>query len=113
MQFRGPEAADLIDVRSLNVAFLEYLSGSLGEQLRQDLPVSLRSVVAAMSERQIHRLADVPFLLLTLSESDDAYWTRLLADSPVRDLFAIGRGETDPLERIAAASRAVLWHWAR
>ncbi len=113
MQFRGPEAADLIDVRSLNVAFLEYLSGSLGEQLRQDLPVSLRSVVAAMSERQIHRLADVPFLLLTLSESDDAYWTRLLADSPVRDLFATGRGETDPLARIAAATLAFLWHLAR
>lgn len=113
MQFSGPERSDLIDVSSLNIAFLEYLSGSTGEPMRRDLPASLQPVVAALTERQSRRLADVPFLLLTLSESDDAYWSRLLLDRPVRDLFAAGRSETDPLDRIASATLGFLWQLAR
>jgi len=113
MDFKGPEAADLINVRSLNVAFLEYLSGPQGEQLRQALPAPLRPAVAAMRDRQVKRLAAVPFLLFTLSESDDAYWDRLLVDRPVRDLFASTHKHIDPLGQITSAALGFLWQLAR
>ena len=113
MELNAPEPADLVDVRSLNLAFLEYLGGPTGEQMRQDIPVSMRKAVAGLTGRQMQRLADVPFLLLSLSESDDAYWSRILIDSPVRDLFATRRGETDPLVQIASAALGFLWHLAR
>jgi hypothetical protein len=113
MDFNGPEPADLAEVRSLNVAFLDYLAGPEGQPLRQELPTSLRPVVAALSERQVQRLAEVPFLLLTLSESDDACWGRLLQASPVRDLFAVAKSDDDPLSQIAAAALGFLWQLAR
>ena len=113
MDFTGPEAADLINVRCLNMAFLEYLGGPQGEQLRQALPASLRPAVAAMTERHIKRLAAVPFLLLSLSESEDAYWDRLLVDRPVRDLFAATHKHIDPLGQISSAALGFLWQLAR
>lgn len=113
MQFNGPEHADLVDVRSLNIAFLEYLRGPSGEQMRHDLPATLRSVVSALTDRHVHRLADVPFLLLTLSESDDTYWNRILQESPVRDLFAAAGSETDSIDRITSAALGFLWQLAR
>lgn len=113
MDFKGPEPADLVDVHSINVAFLEYLSGSQGQQMRQEMPSTLQPLVAALTDRQIQRLAGVPFLLLTLNESDDAYWSQFLIDSPVRDLFAASRSQGDPLSRIASAALGFLWQLAR
>jgi len=113
MEYTGPESTDLRDVRSLNVAFLEYLASNTGEQLRRELPVSLRSAVAALSLRQIERLAAVPFLLMSLNELDDGYWDRSSSDSPVRDLFTPARNETDPLAQIASAALGFLWQLAR
>jgi hypothetical protein len=113
MEYTGLETTDLRDVCSLNAAFLDYLSSSNGEQLRRELPASLRPVVVALSSRQIERLAAVPFLLMSLSESDDAYWDRLMPDRPVRDLFTSSHNETDPLTQIASATLAFLWQLAR
>jgi hypothetical protein len=113
MDFKGPEPADFDDVRSLNIAFLEYLRGQAGEALRRELPATLRPVVAALTERQAERLASVPFLLLSLGETDDDYWSRSLVDSPVRDLFASPHSDKDPLGRIASAALGFLWQLAR
>lgn len=113
MDFNGPASTDLVDVRSINVAFLEYLSGPQGRHMRQEIPTTLRPAVAGLTDRQIQRLAGVPFLLLTLNESDDAYWNRLLLDSPVQDLFATSRSQADPLVRIASAALGFLWQLAR
>jgi len=113
MEYAGPENADLSDVHSLNVAFLEYLSSNHGEQLRRELPASLRPAVVALSSRQIERLAGVPFLLMSLSESDDTYWDRLLLDRPVRDLFTPSHSDADPLAQIASAALGFLWQLAR
>ena len=113
MEYTGPEIADLTDVRSLNAAFLEYLSSANGEQLRRHLPASLRPAMAALSGRQIERLATVPFLLMSLSESDDAYWDQLMPDSPVGDLFTPAHSEVDPLAQIASAALGFLWQLAR
>ncbi len=113
MEFTGPEIADLTDVRSLNAAFLEYLSSGDGEQLRRYLPVSLRPALAALTARQIERLAAVPFLLMSLSESDDAYWDRQVPDRPVVDLFTPPHSGADPLTQIASATFGFLWQLAR
>lgn len=113
MEYTGPESADIRDVCSLNTAFLEYLSSQHGEHLRQAMPALLRPAVAALSGRQIERLAAVPFLLMSLNESDDAYWERKQPDSPVRDLFTPSHNETDPLARIASAALGFLWQLAR
>ena len=113
MEFTGPENADLRDVRSLNAAFLEYLGGANGEPLRRQLPASLRPAVAAISGKQVERLADVPFLLMSLNESDDTYWDRCLLDRPVRDLFTPVHTETDSLAQIASAALGFLWQLAR
>lgn len=113
MEYKGPETTDLRDACALNTAFLEYLSGNNGEQMRRELPASLRSVVAALSSRQIERLAAVPFLLMSLSESDDTYWDRLMLERPVRDLFTPSHSAADPLAQIASAALAFLWQLAR
>lgn len=113
MDFHGPEPADLVDVRSINIAFLEYLSGPEGETLRCELPTTLQPVVAALTERQIQRLAHVPFLLLTLNETDEAYWSRAFDDNSMRDLFAANHSSVDPLGRIASAALAFQWQLTR
>jgi hypothetical protein len=113
MDFRGPEPTDLADVRSINIAFLEYLSSSAGEAMRRGMTGSLRPVIAALTEWQIQRLAAVPFLLLTLNESDDAHWRRILDDQPVRDLFTATPEPLDPLGRIVAAALTFQWQLAR
>lgn len=113
MEYMGPESADLRDVCSLNTAFLEYLGSSNGEQLRRELPASLRPAVVALSSRQIERLAAVPFLLMSLSETDDAYWDRPMPDRPVRDLFTPPQIETSPLAQIVSATLGFLWQLTR
>lgn len=113
MDFNTPEPTDLVDVRSINVEFLEYLSAAQGETLRRELPARLRPVVVALAKRHIQRLADVPFLLLTLQEADDAYWSRILGELPVQDLFATSHSPLDPLGRITAAALGVQWQLAR
>lgn len=113
MEYTGPESADLRDVRMLNAAFLEYLASTDGDRLRRQLPESLRPALAALSQGQIERLSAVPFLLLSLNESDDAYWDRSSSNHPCRDLFTPTANAADPLARIAAAALGFLWQLAR
>lgn len=113
MQYTGPEISDLTDVCALNTAFLECLSSNYGEHLRLKLPASLRPAVAALSARHIERLATIPFLLLSLGESDDTYWDRQLPDSRAMDLLAPSHDDNNPLAQIAPAAFGFLWQLAR
>ena len=113
MDFNGPEPADLADVRSLNIAFLEYLRAAPDGQLLQQLPASLRPAVAALTDRQVQRLAAVPFLLLTMRESDHSYWARLFGERPMRDLFASAPAVVDELGRITSAALGFAWQLSR
>ncbi len=113
MDFTGPEPTDLADVQSLNIAFLEYLRAAGDGPLLLALPASLRPAVIALTDRQVKRLAAVPFLLLTLRESDTSYWTRLLDDRPIRDLFDSAPVVVDELGRITAAALGFLWQLSR
>ncbi len=113
MDFNGPEPADLAEVRSLNIAFLEYLRAAPEGQLLQQLPTSLRPAVVALTDRQVQRLAAVPFLLLTMRESDHSYWARLFGDRPMRDLFASAPVVVDELGRITSAALGFVWQLSR
>jgi len=113
MEFSGPDPTDLRDVRSINIAFLEFLRSADGELQRHKLPARLRPVVAALTERQLERLAGVPFLLLTLNESDESYWGRVRDELPLRDLFAASHDPVDPLARIVVSTLGFQWQLAR
>ena len=113
MDFNGPEPADLAEVRSLNIAFLEYLRAAPDGQLLQQLPSSLRPAVVALTDRQVQRLAAVPFLLLTMRESDHSFWAQLFGDRPVRDMFASAPVVVDELGRITSAVLGFVWQLSR
>ena len=113
MDFIGPEPADLAEVRSLNIAFLEYLRAAPDGQLLQQLPTSLRPAVVALTDRQVQRLAAVPFLLLTMRESDHSFWAQLFGDRPMRDLFASAPIVVDELGRITSAVLGFVWQLSR
>jgi len=113
MEFSGPEPADLVDVLFINSAFLDYLRSEAGERLLRRLPGQQQPLVAALTDWQIARLAATPFLLLTLDETDDAGWKRILDELPICDLFVADQGEADPLGRIASAALGFLWQLSR
>ena len=113
MDFIGPEPADLAEVQSLNIAFLEYLRAAPDGQLLQQLPASLRPAVVALTDRQVQRLAAVPFLLLTMRESDHSFWAQLFGERPMRDLFASAPVVVDELGRITSAALGFVWQLSR
>lgn len=114
MDFGALKLTDLDDVRSLNHAFLMYLRGrDCGQALREHFAPALQTVVCGLSESQIRRLAESPFLLLSIRERDDNYWRLLLADSPTADLFSGRLPGNDEAGRILAATLGFLWQLAR
>jgi len=113
MDYSGPEAADLADVRSLNTAFLDYLVSQNGERFRCELPNELQAAVRALTHRHMQRLSTVPFLLMSCRERDDRYWEGTTGDQSVRDLFTPPAVAADPLSQIACATLGFLWQLSR
>lgn len=113
MDYSGPECSDLNDVRSINLAFVTFLSSTDGERLCSALPHPLHSAMTALSRRQLERLAAAPFLLLSLNETNDDYWRSAPHHKPVRDLFTPANDVANPLCRITTAAVGFLWQLAR
>lgn len=114
MDFPGPVAADFVDVRSLNRAFLRLLTHSRdGRGLRDNLPAPVRDRVCAISTVQQERLAALPFLLVSLSEQDMDTWERLLARPGGRDLFVRETPLAQPRQRLFLAALAYAWQLGR
>lgn len=113
MDFSGLEPTDLDDVRAINVAYLEFLRSAAGETQRLKLPARLRPAVAALTQRQAERLAGVPFLLLTLNESDESYWGHAREELPACDLFAENQNLLDPIAKIVVSALGFQWQLAR
>lgn len=114
MDYSVPEAADLFEVQSLNLATLQLArSREHGAPLRQALPLSLQPLVVALTDLQIQRLATAPFLILSLRERDDAYWQRMFAEDSNQDLFAQQHPSSDETARIVSAAAGFLWHLVR
>ena len=113
MDYLGLDAADLADVRTLNITFLEYLVSASGARLRNTLPLRLRPAVKAMTRRHIQRLAKAPFLLASCREHDTNLWQLDTASPRTEDLFLQANGTTGPASQLASATLAFLWQLAR
>lgn len=114
MDYSGPRPVDMAEVHALNAAVLNCArSARSGEALRGQLAPALQPLLAALTDLQLQRLAQAPFLLLSLRERDDRYWATLLADSPDQDLFATTAGCTDERNRIVTATLAFMWQLTR
>ena len=113
MDYSVPTARDLADVHSLNHALLKAMRGHAGASLRRRLPRSCQSLIAALGEADTQRLAETPFLLLSLHEQDDKYWQQLLEGEPQPDLFAVNDKQVDEGRRIVAAAIGFAWQLAR
>lgn len=113
MDFSGPERSDLKDVASINLAFLAFLRSAAGEPLRSKLPQQLQPALRALNRRQVERLSKVPFLLMSMGESDQGGWAQSSRGRPIRDLFTPSRDQTDPLGQIATAGAGFLWQLAK
>jgi len=113
MDFSGPQKAEFNNVRSLNLAFLDSLRTSPDAAvLLEAFSPKLRPLVSGLTDLQSRRLAETPFLLLSLREQDDDYWSVLFADDPNGDLFAVGpTGGRD--RHLAAAALGFLWQLAQ
>lgn len=113
MDFSGPQKAEFNNVRSLNRAFLNSLRApSEVTGLRQAFPPKLCPMVEGLTDLQARRLSEAPFLLLSLREQDDDYWSALFAGDPNGDLFAATSGDRRDRHLVAAAL-GFLWQLAQ
>ena len=114
MEFPGPVAADLADVHSLNRAYLRLLTSTRdGSELRDRLPAQVRDAIRGVSAVQQERLAEVPFLLLSLREQDGDLWERLLSRPAGRDLFSRETPLIQPRQKLLFAALAYVWQLGR
>lgn len=113
MHFQGPAAADLANVEALNHAFLGVLS-RLGGVPGGTTPGAgvLADKLAALPPEQRLRLAESPFLIFSLSESNDDRWQQIFARDDV-DLVDRMQRPPEALAQLAAASLGFLWELSK
>ncbi|MDH3749904.1 MAG: hypothetical protein OEU90_10290 [Gammaproteobacteria bacterium] len=113
MEFRGPETADFCNVQAMNQAFLKRMRGSTsGRELRQQMVGTAAPMIRGLTDLQIKRLSATPFLLLSLRERDEDYWSFLTNHDSNGDLL-IAPDLGFESSQLAAASLAFLWQLAR
>lgn len=113
MDFTGPQKAEFNNVRSLNLEFLNNLRSSPdAAALHQDFAPKLRPLVAGLTDLQARRLSETPFLLLSLRERDDDFWSVIFADDPNKDLFSMSSGDGRDRHLVTAAL-GFLWQLAQ
>ncbi len=107
MPFRGPEPADLDNVRALNRTFIDLVRsgrarcGGQGER------------IAALDRRRSARLAGCPFLLYSLSEHDTVRWERGFETAVQQDLVDVLARPGDELVRLGLVTLGFLWQFAQ
>jgi hypothetical protein len=111
MDFPGPDANDLAQVRALNLAFLHHLATD-GAAQAAALPASLAAGIVGATPRTRRRLAGCPFLLFSIGELDPAAWADLFENRRQRDLLAGAAQPSTPAERLLCTAVAFLWQLA-
>ncbi len=104
MDYQGPTAEDLRNIRALNVAFLRATNCG-------DTPPGMTSW--PLTEMQLQRLSEAPFLLFSFRERDAAYWNEILANEPQPDLLDDTRAPTERLHELQVAGLGFLWQLSR
>ena len=98
MEYQGLIEDDIANVRALNRAWL---------RLAADGPEQ----AAFPDEARRQRLADAPFLLFTLREHEEPFWSTLLDGDPQRGLFTICPSAEQ--RELQTACLAWLWELSR
>lgn len=112
MAFDGPEKTDFNNVASLNKAYLSILQRDThSHHGLAHLSTELFGRITELNERQIERLAEAPFLLLSFREQDDNYWNKIFSDATDRDLFSLSG--SDDLDTVVSAGLGFVWQLAR
>ena len=110
MHYQGPDQADLANVLTLNRAFIAWQRArpldSTGES---GLSRKNREQLVALSFEQRERLAQAPFLLMSISEQDEVRWQPLFAEQQTRDLLQYGQSVDEAASRLIAAGLGFLW----
>ena len=109
MDYQGPESADLENVRALNSAFLDWLSG---EDRARALPEGTARLFADLNHCQRERLARVPFMLMSLREYDTDTWRALFAPRQNMSLLSRMQRPDDAGSRLTIAALGFLWQLA-
>ncbi len=114
MDYQGPQVADLTNVYSLNRAFIDELGrpdGGAGGMATgsSDLLQKLRALRPAKADR----LAQCPFLIFSLAETEDARWARLFDETERMDMLDKLASPSDSSTRLVTATLGFLWELAR
>ena len=113
MDFQGPAARDLANVTALNQAFLNALRDPDALRVRErPATSSLVDKLVALGERRSDRLAQCPFLLFALAESEDWRWARLFDEEKPADLIDRLERPSEASARLAVATLGFLWELA-
>ena len=114
MDFQGPEAADLANVYSLNLGFLELLRTHEGLIVTADsTAASVLTNLAALPMARAGRVAQCPFLVFALAETEDRRWRILFEGNTQNDLVAEMQRPPDAVSLLTAATLGFLWELAR
>ena len=114
MDYQGPQAADLANVYSLNLSFLGELGRADGARsgLAPGSEVLIEKLAALVPTRA-ERLAQCPFLIFSLTETDDTRWARLFEEREPLDLLDRLARPADASVKLVAATLGFLWELAR
>ena len=106
MDYQGPTAEDLRNIRALNVAFLRASNSG-------DCPLVNGVTGERLTELTLRRLSEAPFLLFSFRERDAEFWSRVLADDPQADLLQPALAPTERLHELQVAGLGFLWQLSR
>lgn len=111
MEYCALRAVDVANVAALNRAYARHLRREAADSVTaQTVALSFRPLLAELTELHIEHLAEAPFLLFSLRETDARYWSNVFGDARTGDLFA---GPSNAAaSRIVTASLAYLWQLA-
>jgi len=104
MDYQGPTAEDLRNIRALNIAFLRTTNGDTLDNGITTQP---------LTEMQIRRLGKAPFLLFSFRERDVEFWKRIIAGDSQQDLLEPIIAPGARLHELQVAGLGFLWQLAR
>lgn len=114
MQYHGPDAADLANVFVLNDAFIAWQRARpLEESRERSLAPEVRAKLGELNREQRERLARTPFLLMSLTEDDEARWQSLFTGHGTRELLQCLQVRDEAASGLVAAGLGFLWQLAQ
>ena len=109
MEYQGPASNDLANVFALNRAFLSWLKHCARDC---GLPTETVETFRALDQCRLDRLARMPFLLLSVREYDEAFWSDVFAKKPGMRLLRHMQDGDEDAARLTAATLGFLWQLA-